>query len=140
MSENIPHYNLHLLCNDVLEQVKAHQLSGPTFIGQGITRSVGSDAYGSYIVAKKIVGRKTIWGIASADAAFHADWTEGTMDCSIDLAKVDEKQLSWIVASGKWKKTGALKWWYCDAQGKKYNGQKARFSWNGAYSYRDPSF
>ena len=136
------HYNLDTLPADLHDAVMKAELKGPAFIGQGLTTRVGSDSYGSYIVAKRMVGRKTIWGIAYAKSVMRGHWTEGDMDCSIDLATAQPTK--WIVARGTWRRrgkdTGITKWWFCDENGKRFPGSVAKFGWNGAYAYRDPSF
>lgn len=115
---------------------KAH-LTGPTFVGQGLTKRCGSDSYGMFIVAKKVVGKKTIWGIAAANSEMIRDWTDGEMSCVLDI-KHTEPQF-WIMPWGK-TKTGACKWWKCDAEGKRFKGERFSCSWDGAFAYRDPSF
>ncbi len=137
MSENIAHYNLDTIPAGIKELAETRKLVGPTFVGQGLSRRVGSDCYGSYIVASKKIGKKTIWGIASAKQIMHSDWTEGSEDCSIDMATAQPG--CWITAYGKGI-AGHPKWWLCDENGKRYNGARAYYSWNGAYAYRDPSF
>ena len=136
--KNISHYNLGKQPHAIQKIAAEGKLPWPCFVGQGCTYHSGSDSYGNYIVAKKQIGKKTVWGIARAHEVMGPlGWTDGTMICSIDIdnAKPD----CWIVASGK-NKLGNPKWWFCDENGKKQNGRKCTYSWNGAYSYRDPSF
>ena len=136
--KNISHYNLGKQPQAIQKIAAEGKLPWPCFVGQGCTYHIGSDSYGHYIVAKKQIGKKTVWGIARAHEVMGPlGWTDGTMICSIDIdnAKPD----CWIVASGK-NKLGKPKWWFCDENGKKQNGHKCTYSWNGAYSYRDPSF
>lgn len=115
---------------------EAHGFNGPVFEGQGISKRVGSDCYGYYITSLKKKGKKTVAGIVPADDKFITSWTDGSMECSMPKSK---KPSEWICNSGKLK-DGSPKWWYCDKNGKKFNGKKAGFSFNGAISYRDPSF
>lgn len=111
-------------------------LTGPTFVGQGISRSVGSDCYGYFITAEKKIGNKTIWGLTSSDDSYIKNCEDGTMKCGWPgLNRVD----MWITSYGKDKRTGRPKWWECDENGKRFNGRRMLFSWKGAYSYRDPS-
>ena len=135
---NIAHYIPDDLDAETCIQTKNCVLTGPKFIGQGLTKRVGSDSYASYIVARKEVKGKTIWGICSAKTVMAGkDWTDGDMDCSIDMATA--KPTSWIIARGR-TNNGNDKWWFCDENGKRENGHRAMFSWNGAYAYLDPSF
>lgn len=115
----------------------AKSLTGPMFVGQGLSKRVGSDCYGYFITAEKKVGKKTIWGLTSADDEFVTSWTEGTMKCKWPgFGKAD----MWIAPYGKDKRTGRTKWWECDENGRRFKGRHARFDWTGSYSYRDPSF
>ncbi len=138
MSENISHYNVEQQTPEIQQLVAECHLSGPTFIGQGLSKRVGSDSYGYYIVAQRHFGKTCIWGIAHARQVMHGHWAEGDEDCSIDMATA--KPVEWITSYGKWKRTGRPKWWYCDEEGFRKKGQHACFGWNGAYAYRDPSF
>lgn len=131
MTTNIKHYNTENLSPELQKQVEERKLTGPCFIGQGLSEHVGSDCYGHYIVASKKVGSKTIWGIARANQVMHGSWTEGDMDCSIDMSNA--KPDSWITKYGK-------HWYFCDSNGKRYIGRKCSYHWNGAYGYQDPSF
>lgn len=142
-SVNHPHYLPTNLTKHELKilqrKIDAGELDGPMFVGQGLSYGIGSDCYGYYITAMKKVGRKVVWGITRAKTEVHVHWTEGTEDCSIDMETAVPTE--WIVARGKWPKTGRPKWWYCDENGNRFlPGRKARFRWNGAHSYRDPSF
>lgn len=112
------------------------KLIGPQFIGQGCSRSVGSDCYGYYIVEKKQIGKKTIWGITCAKDHIETCWEDGTMVCDGPVSwKADE----WIIAWGKMP-SGKPKWWYCDSEGNRFAGQRCGLHFAGAHSYRDPSF
>lgn len=122
----------------------ANAFTGPSFVGQGLTRSVGSDSYGYFIVSiEKAKNGKPIVGIVSAEQTMIGSWEEGDEDCKLPNGAVDPAAVqatTWITISGKWKRTGEPKWWYCDKNGKKFNGQHAHFRWNGARGYRDPCF
>ena len=133
MKENHPHYNLDKLDSELQKLAAENKLTGPCFVGQGLSKQVGSDCYGYYIVNGKWYGKNNrfVWGIASAKQVMHSDWTEGTMDCSIDMSNA--KPDSWITKYGK-------HWYFCDANGKRYAGRKCSYYWNGAYGYQDPSF
>ena len=120
--------------------------TGDTIVSafDGKVRCANYDAggYGYYIVATKQIGNKTIYGITGANAIMHGDWTEGDMDCSINIDTA--KPTQWIIARGKIHRYGktidAPQYWYCDANGVRFPGRKASFGWNGAYAYQDPSF
>lgn len=131
MTTNIKHYNTESLSPELQKQVEDEKLAGPCFIGQGLSKRVGSDCYGYYVVASKKVGSKTIWGIARANQVMHGDWTEGDMDCSIDMSNAEP--YAWITKYGK-------RWYFCDANGKRYAGEKCFYHWNGAFGYQDPNF
>lgn len=126
---------------------EANGFTGPSFIGQGLTRSVGSDSYGHYIVEMKTVGKKPVIGIVGAASRFIKDWTDGSEVCSLPNDADDPKMCKpteWITTYGKLK-DGSPKWWYCDANGNRKNPSgwhrgKAHFGWNGASAYRNPSF
>ena len=112
-------------------------LTGPAFIGQGLSKQVGSDCYGYFITAEKKIGNKTIWGITSSDDSYVTSWTEGTMKCNWPgFGRAD----TWITSWGKDKRTGLPKWWECDENGKRFNGRRVQYGWRGCHSYRDPSF
>ena len=117
--------------------------TGPSFVGQGIRKCCGSDCYGSYIVRlKKLRNGKTLVGICSAHSWFRNSWTDGSQCCCLPGNAEDPAEVKpdcWIINSGKWK-DGTPKWYYCDEFGKKFNGQKARYSWNACSAYQDPSF
>ena len=130
-STNHLHYNLDTLNPELKTLAESHKLAGPCFIGQGLSKCVGFDCYGYYVVASKKVRSKTIWGIARANQVMHGDWTEGDMDCSIDMSNA--KPDSWITKYGKC-------WYFCDANGNRCAGSKCYYDWNGAHAYRDPSF
>lgn len=128
---------------------ESHSFTGPVFVGQGLTRGVGSDAYGFYIVSiEKAKNGKPIIGIVSAASEFITSWTDGSEVCSLPNGATDPakcKADQWITTYGKYKETGAPKWWYCDKNGNRKNPSgwhrgKAHFGWNGASAYRDPSF
>ena len=122
----------------------ANAFTGPAFVGQGLTKSVGSDSYGYFVVSiEKARSGKPIVGIVDADQKMIGSWEEGDEDCTLPGNASDPSKVNataWITISGKWKRTGAPKWWVCDRNGKKFNGKHACFSWNGAHGYLDPSF
>lgn len=122
---------------------KFNAFTGPVFCGQGISRQVLTDSYGYYIVSIEHTKNKMpIVGIVSADSKFERSWTDGSMTCCLPNGKTKPEECratQWITISGKWKKSGAPKWWYCDKNGKKFNGRHAFFTWNGAYGYQNPS-
>lgn len=142
MTTNTLHYNVEAQPDEVKQIITNGKLTVPMFVGQGMTRSCGSDCYGAYVVAKKTVGKKIVWGCAYANEVMHGDWTEGYMDCSIDIDHATPA--FWITQSGFWKNRdgsrGRAKYYYCDEFGKKHNGMKCEYSFNGARGYRDPSF
>lgn len=140
MTTNIRHYKLDEIDPEIRKLAEAGKLTGPCFIGQGLTYSVGSDCYGRYITTEikneivrngKVIKSKVVYGIAHAKQVMHGDWTEGDMDCSLDWN--DYHVVEWITKYGK-------HWYFCDVNGNRYKGDKCRYGWNGAYGYQDPSF
>ena len=133
MKQNVRHYNLEKLDSELQKLAARNKLVGPCFVGQGLSKRDGSDCYGYYIVSGKwlVKNSRFVWGIASANQVMHSDWTEGTMDCSIDIDTA--QPTSWITSYGK-------SWYFCDANGKRFNGMKCCFRWNGAYAFQDPNF
>lgn len=129
---NHSHYNLEDQTQEIQDLAKAGKLTGPMFIGQGCTQSVGSDCYGAYITAKKQIGKKTIFGLVQADVVMHGHWSEGDQDCSMPEGR-RALPSQWITKYGK-------NWYYCDTNGKRFPGDKCKYRFNGAYAYRDPSF
>lgn len=129
-SINHPHYNLEDQTQEIQDLANNRKLTDPLFVGQGCSYAVGSDCYGYYITDKKQIGKKTIFGIAAADTVMHGHWTEGTMDCSMPKNKTP---MYWITKYGK-------SWYFCHEDGARVPGDKCKYRFNGAYSYRDPSF
>ena len=106
------------------------------FVGQGGTLRVGSDRYGFYVVGSKTLSNgKKVWGISRAKTCYRDDY--GNMTCVGPASWNADK---WIIASGKWPKTGRSKWWECDENGRRaVPGKKCLISWTGAITYLDPS-
>ena len=137
---NIQHYKLDEIDPELRKIAEDRKLTGPCFIGQGLTERVGSDCYGYYITSEvktetvcngKVVKCKVVYGIARANQVMHGSWTEGDMDCSLDWN--DYNVCYWITKYGK-------SWYFCDVNGNRFKGGKCKFGWNGAYGYQDPSF
>jgi len=114
----------------------------PVFLGQGGCKSVGSDAYGFYLVEKKVLPNgKTIWGYSRTKSHFEKSWTDGSMICE---GPVSWKAEQWIIARGNVKRHGKKldvpQWWHCDENGNRIADSKCNISWNGCYEYLNPSF
>jgi len=127
------HYWLDKQTLEIQEKARNGKLTGPEFIGQGCSEGVGSDCYGYYITWIS-EDRKTI-GLVCADTSFEKDWTDGTQVC-----KMPERRLTdeWAVKYGK-------KWYHASFDTNimrpvRMKGAKWRLRFNGAFSYRDPSF
>lgn len=136
MSEHHSHYFPEDLDPKILAEAKAGHLHGPMFVGQGWCKSVGSDTYGGYVVSIDIThDRKPLIGLVSAHSEMAGHWTEGSMNCSMPESRDPDV---YITVRGKWP-DGSPKWWFCNKYGVRSN-EKCRYSWNGAYAYRDPSF
>ena len=121
---------------DLMQQGK---LPGPMFVGQGLSKRVGSDCYGYYVTElKKTATGKPLVGIVNADSKFETSWTDGNMTCAMPA---DKTPTLWITTYGHCKRNKKLpKWYACDKTGKRFPGRVVWFDWNGAYAYLDPSF
>lgn len=144
------HYNLDSQDSKIQQLAKDHKLPWPCFVGQGASKRVGSDVYGLYVtsMAKSKTG-KPIVGLTHAKTQFTTSWADGSEDCSLDMhsAKPD----FWITTYGHDKMTGNDIWWRCSQDGTRLTAKnfrqlgatelgKIRLDWNGAASYKDPSF
>lgn len=130
------------------DQADAGQLTGPEFVGQGLSRRVGSDSYGYFIVSiSKTSKGKPLIGIADADAAMGpGGWVDGVQKCSLPNGKSDPAECQpdfYITTYGMQYSpqhpAGLPKWWMCDCNGVR-TSRKVSYDWNGAYGYLDPSF
>lgn len=114
-------------------EAKAYKLTGPCFIGQGWSEQVGSDCYGGYVtfIGTNAEG-KPFYGLVSADTEFTKCWEDGSQTCTMPKDRTPEMYV--VQFRGNW--------WKCNDKGERYLGShmKVRYSWNGAHSYRDPSF
>lgn len=128
------HANLDKQPPEIQARAATGGLNGPYFVGQGLTRRVGSDSYGYYIVEIS-EDRKTV-GLVPSDSFFANDWTGGAM--------VNQMPESFSLPDIEWITYWRNKWWRAEFnhQGelKRIPGAKACYSWNGAYDYLDPSF
>lgn len=139
------HYFLENQPKEIIERAKTGKLSGPEFVGQGCTKSVGSDSYGYYVAEIPRPGR--LAALVSADEKFVRSWTDGDMACAIPadtLVRNAVKTLNGRVCPDYdyIMKYGG-KWYWCDivdGEIKRRRGAHACLSWNGCFSYRDPSF
>ena len=117
---------------------KAGKLTGPLFVGQGVSFRCGSDCYGKYIIYIS-PDCKTV-GLIDSDSAFIESWTDGNMTSTMPADAFDRKpeNLRWIQRYGDK--------WYCaywNASERKvirHKGCKTLLCWNGSFNYRDPSF
>lgn len=120
------------------------KLSGPEFVGQGCTHRAGSDSYG-YFVAEIIKPGKLV-ALVESDDEWVTSWTDGSMTCSMPTDRLVKSAVAagskpaedreYVMRYGK-------KWYKCDViDGKivRRRGDGAGLSWNGAFSYRSPSF
>lgn len=138
------HYFLENQSEEIKNKAIEHKFTGPEFVGQGCTQRVGSDSYGYYVVHIVVPGK--IVGLAYAESKFITSWTDGHMSCSI---KFDEVLKSFIKYGDKpnldfiYIQKYGKKWYWCNVIDDKIIrscGNCAYLSWNGAFSYRDPSF
>ena len=120
------------------------RLEGPVFVGQGCTKRCGSDSYGFYVAEILKPGR--LVALVDADEEFETSWADGNMKCEFPSATLLKaaaarpegpcREFSYAMRYGR-------SWYWCDVKDGKVTrrpGDHARLSWNGAFSYRDPSF
>jgi hypothetical protein len=100
------------------------------FVGQGVTESVGSDSYGYYVA--EVFNNKFI-ALVYADTKFIKGWQDGSMECTRPDNWQDKKTWKYFKKYGK-------KWYYANAEGKRFPGRNIRIHFYGAHAYRDPSF
>jgi len=132
--ENMEHYNLESQSLTIRRLAAEGKLKGPKFIGQGATRSIGSDCYGYYV--SYISEDKKTCSLKPADAAFTKCWEDGNQTCTMP-AKTNPDSLVWLkLYGGSWYAAKPLP----DGSVQRLKGCKCHFSWNGAYGYQDPSF
>ena len=137
------HYFLENQAEDIRKRALEGKLTGPEFIGQGCTYRAGSDSYGYYVA--EIIKPGKLAAIVQSDDEWIMSWTDGHMTCSMPTDKLVKNAVTgsngpnpyfeYIMRYGK-------KWYKCDI----IDGKIVRrcrdhvgLSWNGAYSYRDPS-
>jgi hypothetical protein len=102
-------------------------------VGCGATKSVGSDSYPLYvseILPKNVIGMYT--PKSQFDDAH--PWHGGTQ--VVDAFDPNAKSMFYI-------KRRYGHWWEVESNGnpiRRFTGRYLRLSFNGAYSYRDPSF
>lgn len=139
------HYFLENQRPDIVDAAKAGNLKGPEFVGQGCTQSVGSDSYGYYVA--EILEPGKLVALVAAESEYIVSWADGGMRCSMPVDAVIRETVSNGMKPSRVfeyiKKYGG-KWYWChvsaDGKIKRRNGAHAWLGWNGAYSYRDPSF
>lgn len=138
------HYFLENQVEDVRKRALEGKLTGPEFVGQGCTRRVGSDSYGYYVA--EILKPGKLVALIMADDEYVTSWTDGDMICTMPTDQLVKNAVAgpngpnpyfdYIMRYGK-------SWYGCQI----INGKIVRLhrnhvwlSWNGAFSYRDPSF
>ena len=120
-----------------------YKLPGPLFVGQGWTKRVGSDSYGGYVVSISCLKNgKPLVGLVNATTVMHGHWTEGTEDCMLPGDSDDPstyEPTEYITTYGKYR-DGKSKWYFCNKDGVRSQGQRCCYGFNGCSRYRDPSF
>ena len=137
------HYFLEIQSEDVRKRASEGKLTGPEFVGQGCTYRVGSDAYGYYVAEILEPGR--LVALIGADDEYVTSWPDGNMVCTMPTDKLVKNAVvgpagpnsgfDYIMRYGK-------SWYRCrviDGKITRQRGNHAGLSWNGAFSYRDPS-
>ena len=138
------HYFLENQVEDVRKRALERKLTGPEFVGQGCTRRVGSDSYGYYVA--EILKPGKLVALIMADDEYVTSWMDGDMTCTMPTDKLVKNAAAgpngpnpyfdYIMRYGK-------SWYRCQIINGKIARQRrshAGLSWNGAFSYRDPSF
>lgn len=127
---------------EIQAAAKEGQLNGPVFVGQGCTRRCGSDSYGYFVAEILKPGR--LAAVVNADSEFINDWTDGSMTSEFPSETVmkanisgDRRAFEYIMKYGKgWYKCQVMP----NGEIKRIPGAHCGLSFNGSYSYRDPSF
>lgn len=117
---------------------KVGKLTGPLFVGQGVSFRVGSDCYGKYIVYVS-PDLKTV-GLIDSDSEFVESWTDGNMTSTMPTDAFDQRpeNLEWIQEYGnKWY---SAYWSTSEHKVIRRKGCHTWPNWNGSFNYRDPSF
>ena len=136
------HYFLENQPEDTQKRALDGKLSGPEFVGQGCTYRVGSDSYGYFIA--EIIKPGRLIAIVQSDDEWVTSWMDGHMTCSMPTDKLVKsaaaaqpaESCEYVMRYGK-------NWYKCDViDGKiiRRCGDRIGLSWNGAFSYRNPSF
>ena len=136
------HYFLENQPEDTQKRALDGKLSGPEFVGQGCTYRVGSDSYGYFIA--EIIKPGRLIAIVQSDDEWVTSWMDGHMTCSMPTDKLVKsaaaaqpaESCEYVMRYGK-------NWYKCDViDGKiiRRCGDRIGLSWNGAFSYCNPSF
>ena len=137
------HYFLENQVEDIRKRALEGKLTGPEFVGQGCTCRVGSDSYGYYVA--EILKPGKLVALIMADDEYVTSWTDGDMTCTMPTDKLVKNAAAgpdgpnpyfdYIMRYGK-------SWYRCQIINGKIARQRrshAGLSWNGAFSYHDPS-
>lgn len=137
------HYFLENQSEDVRKRASEGKLTGPEFVGQGCTYRVGSDSYGYYVA--EILKPGKLVAIVQSDDEWVTSWMDGHITCSMPVDKLVKNAVAgsnrpnscfdYIMRYGK-------SWYKCEIiDGKivRQHRNHAGLSWNGVFSYRDPS-
>lgn len=136
------HYFLENQAEDVRKRASEGKLTGPEFVGQGCTHRVGSDSYGYYVA--EILKPGKLVALVQSDDEWVTSWMNGDMICtmptdlivkSVATGPAPSSIFDYIMRYGK-------NWYWCyiaDGEIIRQRGSHAGLSWNGAFSYRDPS-
>ena len=138
------HYFLENQTEDVRKRASEGKLTGPEFVGQGCTYRVGSDSYGYYVA--EILKPGKLVALVQSDDEWVTSWMNGDMTCTMPTDKLVKDVVAgsngpnpcfeYIMRYGK-------SWYRCEIIGGEIvrrRGDHAGLSWNGSFSYRDPSF
>ena len=138
------HYFLENQAEDIQKRALEGKLTGPEFVGQGCTYRVGSDSYGYYVA--EILKPGKLVALVQSDDEWVTSWMNGDMICTMPTDKLVKNAVAgsnrpnpcfeYIMRYGK-------SWYRCEIiDGKivRQHRNHAELSWNGSFSYRDPSF
>ena len=138
------HYFLENQAEDVRKRALERKLTGPEFVGQGCTYRVGSDSYGYYVA--EILKPGKLVALVQSDDEWVTSWMDGDMTCTMPTDKLVKNAVAgfngpnpdfdYFMRYGKG-------WYRCqiiDGKIVRQRRNRVGLSWNGAFSYRDPSF
>lgn len=138
------HFHLDGQPEEVKARAAADKLDGPEFVGQGCTHRCGSDSYGYYVA--EIIRPGRLAALLAADEIPEDDLgsfsTSFPAENAVELAAMGGTRRRYDPA--EYVMRYGRHWYWCSVgeggEIRRMPGRKVCLDWNGAYSYRDPSF